>query len=78
MNIEEALTWIANLFQEPVDDIKPDTSRDDIAGWDSLGILTLMAALDDDFDIQLADEEIQNLRNVEDILKILKRHDQLQ
>ena len=78
MNIEEALTWVANLFQEPVDNIKPDTHRDDIAGWDSLGILTLMAALDDDFDIQLTDEEIQNLRNVQDILKILKRHDQLQ
>jgi len=74
MTIEEALTWIANLFQEPVANIKPETARDDIEGWDSLGVLTLMAGLDEDFDILLSEEEMQNLNKIDDLLDILKKH----
>ena len=42
MNEKEVLTWIAELFEEPLDNIRPDTSRDDIDAWDSLGVLNLM------------------------------------
>lgn len=77
MTIEQALTWIANLFEEHADNIRPDTPRDDIPAWDSLGILTLMAGLDEDFDIRLSEDEIQNLRTVEDILAALRRYGQL-
>lgn len=78
INEEKAMSWIANLFEEGVGNIKPDTKREDIPAWDSLGILTLMARLDEDFDIVLSEEEIQELRTVEDILATLRRNNKLQ
>jgi acyl carrier protein len=77
MNTDEALEWIAELFEEAVENIKSETPRDEIPAWDSLGILTLMARLDEDFEILLEEEEVQELRSVGDILDALKRHEKL-
>jgi len=78
MNIDEALEWIADLFEESPENIKSDTPRDEIPAWDSLGILTLMSRLDEDFEILLSDDEVQDLRSVNDILDALRRHGKLQ
>ena len=77
MNAEEALAWIAELFEEAVENISPETPRDEIPAWDSLGILTLMARLDEDFEILLEEEEVQELRSIGDILDALKRYEKL-
>lgn len=73
MNTQDALTWIAEVFEESVDRIKPGTARQAIAGWDSLGTLSLIAALDERFNIQLSEQEIEAMAKVEDILALLKR-----
>ena len=78
MNTDEALEWIAELFEESVESILPETPRDEIPAWDSLGILTLMARLDEDFEILLEEEEVQELRGVNDILDALRRHGKLE
>jgi len=77
ITIEEALAWIADLFEEPKENIKAETLRQDIPTWDSLGILTLMAKLDEDYDIILSEEELQNLRTVDDILSVMRRNGKL-
>jgi acyl carrier protein len=77
MTEQKALAWIANIFEEPVENIRPDVYRGDIPGWDSLGILALMAGLDEEFDIRLSEQEIPALQTVQDILAILKRHGRL-
>jgi len=73
MTPEAALKWIAELFEEPVDHLQPDTQKTDIPGWDSLGILNLMAGLDSEFNILLSEEEISRLKSVGDILALLKQ-----
>ena len=78
MTTDEALEWIAELFEESVENITPETPRVDIPAWDSLGILTLMARLDEDFEILLEEEEVQELRSVNDILEALRRYGKLQ
>lgn len=75
---DEVFEWIADIFEEPVENIRPESSPEDIAAWDSLGVLTLIAGLDDNFDIQLADEEIQELRTVKDILAVFERYGKFQ
>ena len=72
MNTEEALRWIANLFEEQFENITLETPREKIEAWDSLGILTLMAALNENFDIILSEDEIPELRKVSDILAVLR------
>ena len=77
MKLEEALIWIADLFEESVEDINPETLKEDIPAWDSLGVLTLMAELDENFGILLTDEEMQKLHKINDIFDILRRDGRL-
>jgi len=74
----EALLWIAEIFEEPKENVTPETSREEIPGFDSMGVLALMAALDKDFDIILAEEEIRTITKVGDILQILERNGKLE
>jgi acyl carrier protein len=76
MTQQEALAWVAEIFQEPVGNIKPETSREDIAAWDSLGVLNLMSAFDTNFNIQVPD--VSQLKTVKDILDLLGQHGLLQ
>lgn len=74
MTTEKAIEWIAELFEEPEGKITAKTMRSEIAAWDSLGVLTLMARLDEDFGVLLTEEELQNLRSVHDVLEAMHRH----
>ena len=71
----EILAWVAEVFETPAEKIRPETRRDEIDAWDSLGILALMAKMDEDFHILLTDEEIQRLRSVGDIIDFLNQRD---
>jgi acyl carrier protein len=73
----EALEWIAQLFEEPEGSIRPERSRAEIAAWDSLGQLVLLAGLDQRFGIRLNQDEMASLKSVGDILRILGTHDRL-
>jgi len=68
----DALKWIANLFEESPAAVDAATTREAIPAWDSLGMLTLIAALDEKFDISLTDTESEGLKSVGDILQILR------
>jgi acyl carrier protein len=78
MKPDDAIIWIAEIFEEPREHVKPDTLRDAIPGWDSMGTLALMAALDKDFDIVLTPEDLTTLKKVGDILQILQRNGKLE
>ncbi|MGA1238780.1 MAG: acyl carrier protein [Limisphaerales bacterium] len=77
MNQEEALRWIAELFEEAPENIRPDTPRSDIATWDSLGVLTLMADLNERFDIIMTAEQIGGMASVADLLEVLRANGKL-
>jgi acyl carrier protein len=77
MNQQETLEWIATLFEEPTDSLTPETSRDDIPMWDSLGVLTLMAGLDEKFSILMTDADMKGMQKVDDILAVLRQHGKL-
>jgi acyl carrier protein len=72
----EILAWVAEIFETPIEKIRPETKREEIEAWDSLGILTLIARMDEDFHILLTDEEIQRLRSVGDIIDFLNKRDE--
>jgi len=78
MKTQEALAWIAEVFEEPATNIAADTARKKIPGWDSLGTLTLIAALDERFDIHLSENDMQGMQQVGDILEILRRNGALE
>jgi arylsulfatase A-like enzyme len=36
MKVQEALAWVADLFETPVEAIRPETKKEEIEAWDSL------------------------------------------
>lgn len=74
-SLAEVLAWVADIFETPVEKIRPETKREEIEAWDSLGILTLMARLDEEYSILLTEEEIQQLKSVQDILDLLRKRE---
>jgi acyl carrier protein len=77
MTQAEALKWFADLFGLPADSISPESTRDKIPNWDSLGVLTLMAALDETFNIVTDDAKMRSLQKVGDVLDLLRQHGKL-
>jgi len=73
LTLPQALQWVAEVFEEPAGRIAADTARTAIPGWDSLGTLSLIAALDEKFDIHLEEAEIEGMAAVGDILGVLRR-----
>lgn len=74
MTQRDGVEWIANLFEISPEQLTPDTLRDAISAWDSLGVLTLMAGLDSDFGIVLTDDDVLTIKKVGDILDIMRRN----
>ena len=70
----DIVTWVAEVFEVAADTIRPETKRSEIEAWDSLGILTLMARMDEDFHVLLTDGEIERMRSVADIIDVLRDH----
>lgn len=75
---ESALKWIADMFEQSFETLTPETLRQDIPAWDSLGVLTLMAGLDEKFGIMLSDVELGEMSRVGDILEVLRRFGKLE
>ncbi len=64
------------VFEVPFESIADDASSDNIENWDSLRHLNLILALEEEFGVSIADEEVGNLVNyklielvINDILK---------
>jgi acyl carrier protein len=77
MKEHEALLFITKAFGERPENIRPDASKDDIPNWDSIGTISLMAELDEQFGITLEEKDFESLNRVDDILQVLKKHGKL-
>lgn len=78
MTQTEALRWITEIFGEKYENVQPETKRDDIPNWDSIGAITLMAELDEHHAILLDDEQLEALKRIDDILQLLRAHGKLE
>ena len=72
MNTQEAISWLANIFNVDAADIQLDQPRESLDYWDSMGMLLLMGELDDLFDFTLSEAELNNISTINDLLNILK------
>jgi len=77
MKRDEAVAWLAGMFEEPADKVSEATARDSIYGWDSLGTLTLMAEMDEKFDIQLSEQDVTGFASIGDVVELLARRGKL-
>lgn len=61
-----------DLFRSESLAIHAETSAKDIEGWDSLAHITLIVAIEKKFGIKFKLAELQEVRNVGDILALVK------
>ena len=77
MSQDEALKWFADQFGIPASSITAETLRANIPTWDSLGVLTLMAALDETFGVVVNDADMRAMQKVGDVFDLLRKHGKL-
>ena len=63
----------AASFELDPQSISIDTSASDIAGWDSVGHLSLASNLEQAFEISLDVDELIEMENVREIVRIVSR-----
>jgi acyl carrier protein len=56
------------------DDIKPESSFIDDLGADSLGLVELVLAFEEAFEIDIPDEDTEQIRTVMDAVEYIKKH----
>lgn len=64
---------VADILAVDIDVIKNDTSPENLAVWDSLKQMNIVVALEEEFDITLADEDVIEMLNFELICAIIQR-----
>ncbi|MCD7839897.1 MAG: acyl carrier protein [Erysipelotrichaceae bacterium] len=67
--VKNALVESLNIEE---DEIKLDSSLNDDLGIDSLDAVELSLDLENEFDIEITDEELGGLKTVEDIVKLIE------
>lgn len=65
---------LAEELEIPEDRIKMDSDLIDDLGADSLSIVDLVMSVEDEYDIEIPDEEIENMRTVADAVNFIEDH----
>jgi acyl carrier protein len=77
LNENDLIRMIAQtLFIDPVS-ITSATQKKKIPEWDSMGIISIMAMLEDEFQLTLSVEEAVALNGMPDLIAVLRKHNKL-
>ena len=70
--LEKVKKLIAEQFDVEEDDISEDSSITDDLGADSLDVVDLVMAIQDEFNIEIPEDEVENIKTVGDIVKYIE------
>lgn len=74
----DVLAEVKKIIKEQLDveenDIKPESSFIDDLGADSLGLVELVLAFEEAFQIDIPDEETEKIRTVQDAVDYIQKH----
>jgi acyl carrier protein len=75
---EDIAAEVKRIIKEQLDveedDIKPESSFIDDLGADSLGLVELVLAFEEAFEIDIPDEDTEQIRTVDDAVNYIKKH----
>ena len=70
---EKVCKMLAEQLNVPVDSIKPESEVVKDLGADSLDVVELIMALEDEYGITLPEGEVETLKTVQDIVDMMNR-----
>ena len=56
------------------DEVKPESKFIDDLGADSLDIVELIMAMEEEFEVEIPDEEAEKIRQVSDVISFIENH----
>ena len=74
MVLEKVKAILAEQFDVEEDKITPETSLIDDLDADSLDVVDLLMSIDDEFEVEVPDEEVENIKTVDDLVKYIENH----
>ena len=63
---------IAEQLDVKADDITETSNIQDDLGADSLDVVDLVMALEDEFDVEIPEDQVENIKTVGDIVKFIE------
>ena len=60
------------VFADPELTVGPETTADDVEGWDSMSHVTLILAIESRFRIRFTQKELMSFRRVGDLVKSIE------
>jgi acyl carrier protein len=74
MEVRDKLNGIfQEVFKDDNIQIKPETTANDVEGWDSFSHVTLITAIEIRFNIKFSLKEIMSFKNVGDLIRCIER-----
>ncbi len=75
MSVESKMVdIIANQLSVPKEKVVPEASFVDDLGADSLDLVELVMAMEEEYGIEIADEEAEKMQTVQDAINYIKEH----
>ena len=74
MVLEKIKTILSEQFSVEEKDIKPETLLEDDLGADSLDVVDLLMTIEDDFEVEIPDEEVENIKTVGALVEYIESH----
>jgi len=56
-----------------IENVPPDASQESIAEWDSMAYLSIVSRLEDDFDLDINQDNINNFGSIYNIVKEIEK-----
>ena len=73
MSVSDQIRTIASdIFGVSADKITPASTPETIETWDSIQHLNLVLALEEKFELQLAPEEIEQMKSMGEVIKLVE------
>lgn len=80
MERSEVFERLNQVFREVFDDdaiaVTEETTAADVAGWDSLMHITLIAEVEEEFDMKLPMKSVVGMKNVGDMVDVILEADE--
>lgn len=70
--MEELVNLISHSFDLSTEDVKPDTNMRDLTE-DSLDFIELIISIEDQFDVDIMDNDINDLITVQDVVNYINK-----
>lgn len=74
MVFEKVKGILSDQFDVEEDTITLETNMVDDLGADSLDVVDLLMSVEDEFEIEVPDEEVENIKTVGDLVKYIEEH----